>query len=29
MDWLKTNSPHLAEHCLGTGLVFRSAALRS
>lgn len=28
MDWLKANSPQLAEHCLGTGLVFRSAALR-
>jgi len=27
-EWLKKNAPKLGEHCLGTGLVFRSAALR-
>lgn len=27
-DWLKENSERLGEHCLGTALVFRSAALR-
>jgi len=27
-DWLAANASELAKHCLGTGLVFRSAALR-
>jgi hypothetical protein len=26
--WLKENGPRMREHCVGTGLVFRSAALR-
>ena len=27
-EWLTSNSERLSQHCLGTGLVFRSAAFR-